>query len=530
MPTIRKIEAKPSILLTESDGTIRKKRVAAYARVSTEQDEQQSSYEAQVNFYTNYIQSNPEWEFAGIYSDEGISGTNTKHREGFKRMINDALSGKIDLILTKSISRFARNTVDSLVAIRKLKENGVEVYFEKENIYSMDSKGELMLTIMSSIAQEESRSISENVTWGKRKSMADGKVYMAYKGFLGYERGEDGKPKINEEQAKIVRRIYSMFIKGMGYREIANILDKEGIPTPMHGKCWRVRTIISILSNEKYKGDALLQKTYAVDWLNKKRSKNTGQLPQYYIEGSHPAIISPEIFDLVQNEIAKRKDQHKRSTSPFSNKVVCGDCGAYYGRKVWHSKTKYKSRVWFCNSKYNSVRKCNTPNIREEQLMEAFVEAFNQLIQNKALYIDKAQKHIESLIDTSVLEEQLESKETEYDEAYKELKALVESNSTRLQNQNKYEDRFNEVEQRYLIIEKEISDFNDKIAAIKAQREKISIYLKNLKTENKLINEFSEDLWYAFVDRVTVYTDNKLIFKFKDGSDIGVSFVKKVEK
>lgn len=524
MPIVKKIEAKPSILLTESDGTIRKKRVAAYARVSTEQDEQQSSYEAQVNFYTNYIQSNPEWEFAGIYSDEGISGTNTKHREGFKRMIDDALSGKIDLILTKSISRFARNTVDSLVTIRKLKENDVEVYFEKENIYSMDSKGELMLTIMSSIAQEESRSISENVTWGKRKSMADGKVCMSYKSFLGYERGEDGKPRINEEEAKIVRRIYSMFLNGMGYREIANILDKEGVPTPMNGKCWRVRTIISILTNEKYKGDALLQKTYAVDWLNKKRGKNIGQLPQYYIEGSHPAIIDPAVFDLVQDEIAKHKDQRKRNTGPFTNKIVCGDCGAYYGRKVWHSTTKYKSSVWLCNSKYKGDNKCNTPNIREEQLMEAFVEAFNRLIQNKALYIDRAQKHVERLVDTTALESQLESKEIEYDEVYEELKALVESNSNRVQDQNEYTERFNAAEQRYLTIEKEISDLNAKIAAIKAQRERISIFLKALKNENKLITEFDEELWYAFVDKVTVYADNQLKFQFKDGSDICISF------
>lgn len=530
MPTIRKIEAKPSILLTQSDGTIRKKRVAAYARVSTEQDEQQSSYETQVNFYTNYIQSNPEWEFAGIYSDEGISGTNTKHREGFRRMIDDALSGKIDLILTKSISRFARNTVDSLVTIRKLKENGVEVYFEKENIYSMDSKGELMLTIMSSIAQEESRSISENVTWGKRKSMADGKVYMAYRGFLGYERGEDGKPKINEEEAKIVRRIYSMFLKGMGYREIANALDREGIPTPMNGKCWRVRTIISILSNEKYKGDALLQKTYAVDWLNKKRGKNTGQLPQYYIEGSHPAIISPAVFDLVQNEIAKRKDQHKRNTGPFSNIIICGDCGAYYGRKVWHSKTKYKSSIWFCNSKYKGQHICKTPNIRDEQLKKAFVEAFNLLIQNKDLYVSKAQKRINSLIDTSVLEKKLESKEAEYDEAYKAIKDLVDSNSIRLQNQDEYTKKFNEAESRFQILEKEISELNTRIASIKAQREKIAIYLNTLKADNKIIEEFNEDLWYAFVDKVTVYTDNNLKFQFKDGSNMSISIDERAEK
>lgn len=342
MAVVRKIEANiPNVAFT-IDGAVRKKRVAAYARVSTEQDEQQSSYETQVNFYTNYIQSNPDWEFAGIYSDKGISGTNTKHREGFNHMIKDALAGKIDLILTKSISRFARNTVDSLVTIRKLKEKGVEVYFEKENIYSLDSKGELMLTIMSSIAQEESRSISENVTWGKRKSMADGKVYVARRGFLGYKLDGNGNIVIDEEEAKIVREIYNLFLNGNTIRNICLILDSRNISTPKKNKNWSVSTVKSILTNEKYKGDALLQKSYAVDFLNKKRRKNTGELPQYYVEGSHPAIISPEIFDLVQTELNTRDCARNRRTSIFSSKIICGECGCYYGRKVKNSKSKSK--------------------------------------------------------------------------------------------------------------------------------------------------------------------------------------------
>ena len=237
-----------------------RRRVAAYARVSTDSEEQLTSYEAQVDYYTKYIHERQDWEFAGLYTDEGISATNTKKRDGFKQMVSDALAGKIDLIITKSVSRFARNTVDSLSTVRKLKEKGVEVYFEKENIYTFDGKGELLITIMSSLAQEESRSISENVTWGVRKRMADGKVSLPYARFLGYEKGEDGLPKIVESEAAIVRQIYRHFMEGKTPSAIAKLLECDGIPSPGGSKVWQVATVRSILTNEKYKGDALLHK------------------------------------------------------------------------------------------------------------------------------------------------------------------------------------------------------------------------------------------------------------------------------
>ena len=209
----------------------KKRRVAAYARVSTDNEEQLTSYEAQVDYYTNYIQGRDDWEFAGVYTDEGITGTNTKKREGFKSMVADALAGKFDLIITKSVSRFARNTVDSLTTIRKLKEHCVEVYFEKENIWTFDSKGELLLTILSSLAQEESRSISENCTWGQRKRFADGKVTVPFKRFLGYDMGPDRNLVVNPEQAKLVKRIYGMFLLGKSPFQIASTLTEEGIPS-----------------------------------------------------------------------------------------------------------------------------------------------------------------------------------------------------------------------------------------------------------------------------------------------------------
>lgn len=227
--------------------------MAGYARVSTDRDEQLTSYEAQVEYYTHYIKGRSDWKFAGIYTDEGISGTNTKHREGFKRMIADALAGKIDLIITKSVSRFARNTVDSLTTVRKLKDKGIEIYFEKENIWTLDAKGELLITIMSSLAQEESRSISENVTWGHRKRFADGKVSLAFSHFLGYDKGPNGNLVVNKEQAKIVKLIYRLYLSGYTFHSIAKELTEQKIPTPAGCKIWRANTIRSILMNENIK-------------------------------------------------------------------------------------------------------------------------------------------------------------------------------------------------------------------------------------------------------------------------------------
>ena len=325
-------------------GSKRKRRVAGYARVSTDHEDQVTSYEAQVDYYTNYIKGRDDWEFVAIYTDEGISATNTKRREGFKAMVADALAGKIDLIVTKSVSRFARNTVDSLTTVRTLKEKGVEIYFEKENIWTLDAKGELLITIMSSLAQEESRSISENTTWGQRKRFADGKASVAYKRFLGYDRGPNGGFVVNQEQAKTVKLIYKLFLDGLTCHAIAKELTERKLPTPGGKAVWSQSTVRSILTNEKYKGDALLQKEFTVDFLQKKTKKNEGEVPQYYVEGNHEAIIDPATFDYVQAEMARRmKDKHRYSgVSMFSSKIKCGECGCWYGSKVWHSTDKYR--------------------------------------------------------------------------------------------------------------------------------------------------------------------------------------------
>lgn len=255
-------------------------KVAGYARVSTDHEDQVTSYEAQVDYYTRYIADHSGWQLAGIYTDEGITDTSTKKRVGFQQMVTDALAGKIDLILTKSVSRFARNTVDSLTTARQLKDAGVEVYFEKENIWTFDAKGELLITIMSSLAQEEARSISENVTWGHRKRFADGKVTVPFNNFLGYDRDDDGNLVINPEQAATVRLIYQLFLEGQSMSGITQFLEEHGYTTSKGRTTWTIGGIRGILTNEKYKGDALLQKRYTADFLTKKQVKNKGEVPR----------------------------------------------------------------------------------------------------------------------------------------------------------------------------------------------------------------------------------------------------------
>lgn len=530
---VQKIESRASLRQNAIDATMQqKRRVAAYARVSTDSDEQQSSYEAQVDFYTRHIQSNPEWEFVGLYADEGISGTNTKRREGFNRMVADALDGKIDLILTKSISRFARNTVDTLTTVRKLKERNVEVYFEKENIYTLDAKGEVMITIMSSLAQEESRSISENITWGKRRSMEEGKFSLAYKHFLGYKKGEDGILEIVEDEAKIIRKIYQLFLEGQTVRMIADHLTKQGIPTPMGRKKWSVSTIMSILQNEKYKGDALLQKTYVADFLTKRVKKNCGEIPQYYIKDSHPAIIDPPTFDLVQKEIERRRPERYKlhRSSPFTAKVICGDCGGYYGRKVWHSNSKHRKYIWRCNQKYEEKTACSTPNLDEPTLRVAFMEAFNRMLGDKEQYIARFEEMLPLLADTSKLERQLTETQNKHSHLMNNLRLYMEENTRQIQDKEEYNRHFSEMDTECKKAEEEIEAIQKDILGQSGRKEQIRRCLDELRECGDILDEFDDDLWSSMVEFVTVYADEKLEFLFRDGTRIPIQMPKNKKK
>ena len=380
----------------------KKKRVAAYCRVSTDQEEQLSSYEAQVNYYTAHIENHPDYECAGIYADEGISGTNTKKREQFNKMIDDCKAGKIDMIITKSISRFARNTLDCLNYVRQLKDLGIGVTFEKENIFTLDSKGEVLLSILSSLAQDESRSISENSTWGIRRRFEQGKLHVNHTKFLGYDKDKNGNLVVNEKQAKIVRRIYKEFLDGKGANRIARDLELSGVPN-WNGKAkWYEGSIRKMLTNEKYKGDALLQKTYTVDFLSKKRADNNGEVPQYYVEDSHPAIIDKEMWEAVQLEMERRRNfalqygiqklEYATTSNPFAGRVICGSCGQIFGRKVWNSTDdRFRRIIWRCNGKYpaKGEKGCESRHIDDVVLYQTFVNVFNMMAENKDYFLDK---------------------------------------------------------------------------------------------------------------------------------------------
>lgn len=310
-----------------------KLKVAAYCRVSTDSDEQASSYEVQVEHYTQFIQKNSEWELAGIFADDGISGCNTKKRSEFNRMIEECMAGKIDMIITKSISRFARNTLDCLKYIRELKEKNIPVFFEKENINTMDSKGEVLLTIMASLAQQESQSLSQNIKLGLQYRYQNGEVQVNHNRFLGYTKDEEGHLIIEPAEAEVVKRIYREYLEGGSLLQIARGLEADGILTAAGKAKWRPETLKKILQNEKYIGDALLRKTYTVDFLSKKRVKNNGIVPQYYVENSHEPIIPRDLYMQVQEEMIRRANLHS---------------GAKWKKRVYSSKYALSSIV-FCS-------------------------------------------------------------------------------------------------------------------------------------------------------------------------------------
>lgn len=369
-----------------------KKRVAAYCRVSTDSEEQLNSYEAQKSYYTQKIEDSPDWEMAGIYADEGITGTSLKKRTEFKKMITACKRGHIDLIITKSLSRFARNTVDCLETVRLLKANGIGVYFEKENINTLTESSEFLITLFSGFAQAESESLSKNVAWGKAKSAEAGKVTFQYKKMLGYRRGADGQPEIVPEEAEVIKRIYHRYLDGCTLGQIKRELDADKVPTAQGVDSWSPAIIHNILTNEKYIGDALLQKTYITDCISKKVKKNQGERAMYYVENNHPAIISREVFDQVRNEMTRRSSKRKvlqksgkTELGKYSGKyaltelLVCGECGSPYKRVTWARNGK-KRIVWRCVSRLEfGTKYChNSPTLDESKLHSAILAAMNE--------------------------------------------------------------------------------------------------------------------------------------------------------
>lgn len=488
---------------------IRRRKVAGYARVSTDRDEQFTSYEAQVDHYTNFIKSRTDWDFVNVYTDEGITGTSTKHRTGFNTMIQDALAGKIDLIVTKSVSRFARNTVDSLTTIRMLKEHGTEVYFEKENIWTFDGKGELIITIMSSLAQEESRSISENVTWGMREAMRQGKASVPYKVFLGYDRGPDGSMVINPEQAILVRRIFGMFIQGMSPYHIGKILESEGNEFSKGTKRWYPSTICSILQNEKYKGDALRQKTYSKDFLTKERVKNDGILRQYYIRDHHEAIVGPDLFERAREELLRRgtTEEKREGHHLFSKRVRCADCGSWYGVITWFPGTKYERDIWRCNKKYQKGKAhCTPPAVSEDLLKTAFVNALNCCLEENG---------VNPLLNAITKSFSYTGYQAEADDLEREMNIV----SNLLEKADSLH-RDNLI-RRMTLANERLHVVQNEIRALLTQKAEMKTIINSMAKEETAM-EFRKELFLSLVDYMTVVSHKKIMVTFKGGKTIFV--------
>jgi DNA invertase Pin-like site-specific DNA recombinase len=506
--------------------SILSRKVAAYARVSTNSDEQYTSYEAQVSYYKKFIQDKPDWEYVNVYADEGISGTNTKRRAGFNKMITDALNGKINLIITKSISRFARNTLDTISFVRKLKDNGVEVFFEKENLWTLDPKSELILTIMASIAQEESRSISQNVTWGKRVGFQQGKVSFAYKSFLGYKK-EDDKIVIDDDQAVIVRMIYRMFlVEGKTATGIANYLKSQHVKTPS-GKSanWTKNTVNSILTNEKYKGDALLQKTYTENYLDHTTVKNTGQIPQYYVENNHQAIIERDTWEQVQIELERRNEigAQYSSSDKFASKLICEDCGGFYGKKKWHSNSKYSRFIYQCNNKFHKHKdKCQTPNLTEEDIKLKFIQAYNIVMEDRIRIIQDSEEVIELLTDTTKFDDEISMTGDELVVTSELVNKLVKENSKTSISMDEYNKKYEELSNRYEKIQTKQGELlklrNDK----QGQALRMKAFQANLSQSEDKLDDWNVNVWMLLVGSAKVHRDSSITFKFHNGIEIKI--------
>ena len=526
MANVRIIPSKINPLTKLPHDSLHKRRVAAYARVSTEQEEQANSYEAQVDYYTKMIKARPEWEMVDIYTDKGITGTNLKRREGFNKMIADARNGLIDLIVTKSVSRFARNTLDTISLTRELKSKGVEIFFEEQNVYTFDSNGELMLTILASMAQEESRNISENVKWGKKKKAMDGYSSVAYSWFLGYDKHPTDKLKgfiINPEQAKVVQYIYNEFLKGTSMVTIKRDLEKMGIEPPGHGKNWHVKTIESILTNEKYKGDAEMQKKFVKNFLDHELVENNGELEKIYVDHHHDPIVDRDQWELVQLELGRRRKGRFNENNPFRCKLICGDCGGLYGSKVFHSNDKYRSVKLKCNDKYiNREHFCETPTLTEEEVKDKFIKAYNLFMGDRTKLVEDCDSMIELLDNTSELDAKVEELHSKAADVIVLVENLIQQNANEALDQDEFEKKYAEYDKEHSKILKEIIATNKEIDKKKAQSRFLHAFIEDLKDRPNLIEEFDIEIWCYLIEKAIVNRDRTITFVFRNGLKISI--------
>ena len=530
-PRVIKIPAKPEA--TRQADARRQLRVAAYCRVSTKEEDQANSYEVQKEYYTDKIMSNPVWTMAGIFADKGITGTSVKKREDFMRMIRHCRQKKIDVVLTKSVSRFARNTVDCLYYTRALKELGIAVIFEKENINSLEEDSELRITLSGAFAQSESESISANVTWGKRRAMESGKATIQYKYLYGYRRGADDKPEIIPEEAKVVRWIYERYLAGASTRMLRDELHEQGVTYSEKSPQWTLPHIKSILRNEKYCGDVLMQKTFQQDVINRKVIKNTGQLPMYLIENHHEGIVSREQYNAVKAEMARRSALRSPSkqavtgrscyTSKYalSDRIVCGECGTLYRRCTWTSRGR-KYPVWRCTSRLNyGTKYCHdSPTIKEEPLQNAILSAINAAMSDKPVLLDR----IKNAVSLELLPVQgqtrsfadIERRLAQLDEQFQQL--LTEAIDA--EDKEACNAQFAEIlaEQTSLKKQKETilqsSMDTDRVCTRMKQAEQA------IENTAQTITEWNENAVRQIVERVTVLSADEILVRIKGGAEI----------
>lgn len=533
--TVTLIEPKQSFIVDKERH--KQKRVAAYCRVSTDKEEQVTSYTNQMKVYTEMINTNKEWVFAGLYADEGISGTKADKRPQFKKMIDDCYKGKIDYIITKSVSRFARNTVECLQYVRTLKGKGIGIYFEEQNIDTLKNDSELYLVIYAGFAQSESESISKNITWTFRKKFEEGKPVFQYKRMLGYKKGEDGMPEIVPEEAAVVERIFTMYLAGEPTHVIARKLRDENLHFENKTFTFSKPMIAGILQNEKYAGDCILQKTITVDPIDKVRKPNEGEAPMWLVENSHPAIISREMFHKVQEEFSRR-----RTISPVSKKtsltatgkyskyalkdvLQCGECGSKYRRVTWSKKGK-KKVVWRCCSRLDYGTKYCTDSltVEEEQLKKAVVRAINKFnAENAATYRMLMRSTIGEAIGLNGGSDEIDLLERRIDALNKRMLALVNSTVENGEDIEEYEDEFKSISEQ-------IQQLRNRITAIQESNQKDGELQERLKTIQSIIDEresnkdtYDESIVRQMIECIKVFKDGRLLVIFGGGYEVEIN-------
>ena len=516
------IPAKPREEIRQTSKLL---RAAAYCRVSTDDEEQKTSYEAQIGYYTEKINKNPEWQMAGIFADEGISGTQAKKRPEFLKMIRLCRQRKIDIILTKSLSRFARNTVDSLKYIRELRELGIAVISEKENINTLTAESEMLITIMSCFAQAESESISKNVSWGVRQSFKNGNVPMQYARLLGYRKGKNDAPEIVPDEAEVVREIYRCYLDGMSMNLIAARLNAKGSP-------YRKAVIQRILTNEKYMGDALLQKTYVTDCITKKTRKNNGELPMYLVKNHHEPIISRADFNRVQEEMARRSakraiadkltktEQGKYSAKyGLSELLICGECEEHYRRVTWTAKG-FKEIKWRCVSRIQyGKKKChNSPTVDEQALHRAIVSAVNEFCTVKDDVAKVLRESITEVLDPNQ-NGSVQAAQQRIDELARNMDELIRIASLPETAKNAMADiaRFSD---EMKALREFIETEKAKQAATQHGSDELSNVLQRLEKEDFTLIEYDDIVTRQLIERITVESKDTIPITFKGGFEI----------